>query len=52
MSVVEIQTNRGARNKVYKIGRFDTVDAAARAYDAKALELHGAFARLNFGEAS
>lgn len=30
------------------IGGFDAADAAARAYDAKARELFGAFARLNF----
>lgn len=30
------------------IGYFKTAEAAARAYDAKAKELHGEFARLNF----
>lgn len=30
------------------IGRFATAEEAARAYDAKAIELHGEFARLNF----
>jgi hypothetical protein len=34
------------------IGRFDCPVEAAHAYDAKARELHGEFARLNFPEAA
>jgi hypothetical protein len=37
------------RRQMY-IGVFDTPEEAARAYDRKAKELHGEFARLNFPE--
>ncbi len=39
----------GKRNRHIHIGTFDNPLAAARAYDAVARELHGEFARLNFG---
>ena len=35
------------KGKVYNLGRFDNEEAAARAYDAKALELDPEFALLN-----
>lgn len=36
----------------YHIGYFDTAAAAAKAYDEKAKEIHGADAKLNFSEAA
>lgn len=34
--------------KRVKLGRFDDIEAAARAYDAAAREYHGVYARTNF----
>jgi len=36
------------QNKQYHLGSFDTEEAAAKAYDEKAIELYGDNARLNF----
>ena len=38
------------KGKTRYVGRFDTPEEGARAYDAKAKELYGKFARLNFPE--
>lgn len=38
----------GHNYKIWKVGVYDTEEAAARAYDAKARELYGDKARLNF----
>lgn len=40
-----------AEGKMYTIGYYDTEEDAARAYDAKARELYGDTARLNFPDA-
>lgn len=42
--VAQIKSNRS----VIFIGRFDTPEEAARAYDERAFEMHGEFAFLNF----
>jgi hypothetical protein len=44
----QININR----KQVRFGRFGTEEDAARAYDAKAKEVYGEFARLNFPEQS
>ena len=37
----------GAKGKVKRLGRFDTPEQAAKAYDKEARKLHGKFASLN-----
>lgn len=36
-----------ARGQIYRLGHYDTLDAAQAAYAAKAEELHGEFARID-----
>lgn len=39
-----------SRGRSYHLGLYENLDEAAAAYDRKARELHGPFARLNFGD--
>lgn len=46
----KLWTARICKNgKIYGLGSFETPEKAALAYNAKALELHGEFARINEG---
>ena len=46
----KFKANIRADNQNHYLGRFVTAEAAARAYDSKARELHGEFGRYNFPE--
>jgi len=48
--ILPYQANINFEGKRYYLGTYATPEEAARAYDAKAKELHGEFAYLNFPE--